>query len=310
MSYARLHNHNYSGTGFYFITFATKPRRPLFSEIIGGRIRLKPEGHAVLDAWREIARDAPEYSLRLSAIMPDHFHGTLVCIGGSRLHLGTLIGRMKGRSLQAIRKLRNDPHLKVWEKGYHDYIAVSQEVFDRFSDYVSENPLRWQLRHDNPQWFRKQSAIAHPRLPNETRWTAFGDQTLLDYPWLLPVVISRHLEGAALKKKVDETVAFIEQGAVALGGFISPGERLVAAALATLPRARMIYMHPWGLAQYKPRGRIATERLASDKTLVLSGFPDEVEQMARRENCLRNNAWAQAIAASPAQAASQLRRGG
>ncbi len=296
MNYARLFNHDYCGTGFYFITFATKPRRSLFSEIVGGRIRLRPEGNAVLDAWHEVARDAPEYSLRLSAIMPDHFHGTLVCVNGSQLHLGKLISRMKGRSRQAIRKLHNDPHLVVWEEGYHDYIAFSQEAFDTFSDYVSENPVRWQLRHDNPQWFRKHTAISHPRLPRETNWTAFGDQTLLDYPWLLPVVISRHFEGTQLKAKVDETLALIEQGAIPLGGFISPGERLVAAALATLPRARMIYMHPWGLAQYKPRGHTAIERLATGKTLVISGFPDEVEQVARRENCLRNNGWAHAIA--------------
>jgi len=293
----RLATHDYRGTGFYFITFATHLRRPLLSQIADGRIRLAPEGLALLEAWRLLPADDPAYSLRYSAVMPDHFHGILVCAGGATQHLGTLVARLKGRSRQAIRKLRNEPHLEVWEAGYYDCIAFSQEVFDAFSAYVRDNPIRWQLRHDNPQWFRKHSAIAHPRLPPETRWTAYGDQTLLDYPWLLPVVISRRLEGAARQAEINDILAQVDQGAVVIGGFISPGERLVAQALATRPRARMIYMHPWGLARYKPHGRTATERLASGKTLVLSGFPDEVAAVAQRDNCLRNNAWAQAIAA-------------
>jgi hypothetical protein len=44
-------------------------------------------------------------------------------------------------------------------------------------------------------------------------------------------------------------------------------------------------------------GTLATERLATGRTLVLSGFPAEVERVATREHCLRNNAWARAIAA-------------
>jgi hypothetical protein len=51
---------------------------------------------------------------------------------------------------------------------------------------VRDNPRRWQLRHDNPQWFAKQTDVVHPRLPPETRWTAYGDHTLPDYPWLEP----------------------------------------------------------------------------------------------------------------------------
>lgn len=301
MNSVRLAGHDYRGTGFYFITFATQPRRNLLSEVVAGRIRLKPEGLAVQQAWKRIPEDDPSYTTQFCAIMPDHFHGILVCDGGAALHLGTLVNRMKARSRQAIRALRQAPAMPLWEPGYHDYVSFSKDVLDAFFAYVRDNPIRWQLRHDNPQWFRKQSAIAHPRLPPETRWTAFGDQTLLDYPWLLPVVISRRLEGAELKAKVDETLALIGQGAVVIGGFISPGERLVAEALATLPRARMIYMHPWGLAHYKPHGLVATERLASGKTLVLSGFPDEVAAVAQRENCLRNNAWAQAIAAGTPQ---------
>jgi REP element-mobilizing transposase RayT len=300
MNYARRFNHDYRGTGFYFITFATDPRRPLLSEISGGCIHLKPEGAAVARAAERIPADDPAYSLRHLAVMPDHVHAILVCRGGAALHLGTLVNRFKARARQAIRGLRGDPGLRVWEPGYHDYIAFSQPVFDSFRAYVIDNPVRWQLRHDNPQWFRRQSALAHPRLPAETSWTAYGDPTLLDYPWLLPVVLSRRLEGAALAAEIAALLEQVEQGAVPIGGFISPGEIQFARALASNPRARMVYMLPWGLAGYKPHGTVATERLGTGKTLVLSGFPDSVAQVATRENCLRNNAWARAIAAAEA----------
>ena len=292
MNYARRFNHDYRGTGFYFITFATEPRRPLLSEVSGGVIRLKPEGAAVAEAAKRIPDDDPAYSLRHLAIMPDHVHAILVCRGGAALHLGTLVNRLKGRSRQAIRALRGDPALRVWEANFHDYVAFAQPVFDAFRAYVLENPVRWQLRHDNPQWFRKRVGIAHPRLPTETCWTAFGDQTLLDYPWLLPVVISRRLEGAALEAAVADVLEQVRQGAVAIGGFISEGERQVARALAKMPRARLVYLHPWGLADHKPHIRVG-----AGMTLVLSGFPDSVPPVATRANCLRNNAWALAIAA-------------
>lgn len=296
MRYRRLQAHDYSGPGYYFITFATEPRRNLLASIESGRILLKPEGCAVQQAWAELPRDDPQYSTQFCTIMPDHFHGIVTCKGQAQYALGTLVYRMKARSRQAIRKLHGNPHLAVWEKGFHDYISLSKETLDAFFEYVRDNPKRWQLRHDNPHWFRKQCAISHRRLPAETTWTAYGDQTLLDYPWLLPVVLSRRLEGAALEAEINGLLTRVQEGAVVIGGFISPGERVLAQELQALPRARMIYLHPWGLARYKPRGAVATERLATGKTLALSGFPDSVEVVATREHCLRNNCWAQAIA--------------
>ena len=155
---------------------------------------------------------------------------------------------------------------------------------------------RWQLRQDNPQWFAKQTDVVHPRLPPEARWTAYGDRTPLDYPWLEPVIISRRLEGEELEAVVARFLELAREGAVLIGGFISPGERRVAREAAAISRSRLIYLHPWGLSRYKPHGHAAAERLASGLTLALSGFPDTEEAVPCRENCLCNNRWAQAIA--------------
>lgn len=297
MHFARLKNHDYRGEGYYFVTFATAPRRALLSEIRAGQIRLFPEGRTVVEAWQRIPADDPAYSLRVNVVMPDHFHGILVCKGSARYSLPQIVERMKARSRQAIRRLKNAPTLDVWEDGFHDYVAFTPATFNAFADYVRDNPRRWQLRHDNPQWFAKQTDIVHPRLPPEARWTAYGDRTLLDYPWLEPVVISRRLEAVELETEVARLLALAREGAVLIGGFISPGERLVAREAAAIPRCRLVYLHPWGLSRYKPHGRAAAERLASGLTLALSGLPDTEESVPRRENCLLNNRWTQAIAA-------------
>jgi hypothetical protein len=97
--------------------------------------------------------------------------------------------------------------------------------------------------------------------------------------------------------EVARFLALAREDAVLIGGFISPGERRVAREAAAIPRSRLVYLHPWGLSRYKPHGRAAAERLASGLTLALSGFPDTEEPVPRRENCLLNNRWAQAIAA-------------
>jgi len=184
MRFARLKTHDYRGEGYYFITFATAPRRALLSEIRDGRIQLFPEGRAVVEAWQRIPADDPAYSLRL------------------------------------------------------------------------------------------------------------------DYPWLEPVIISRRLEGEELEAEVARFLELAREGAVLIGGFISPGERRVAREAAAISRSRLIYLHPWGLSRYKPHGHAAAERLASGLTLALSGFPDTEEAMPRRENCMLNNRWAQAIAST------------
>ena len=123
-------------------------------------------------------------------------------------------------------------------------------------------------------------------------------------PWLEPVIISRRL-GEELEAEVARFLELAREGAVLIGGFISPGERRVAREAAAISRSRLIYLHPWGLSRYKPHGHAAAERLASGLTLALSGFPDTEEAVPRRENCLCNNRWAQAIALtscmSPAQ---------
>ncbi len=298
MGNVRVRGHDYHGKGYYFITFGTLGRRSCLSRIVQGQVVLEPAGELLMENWWKIAQEDPAYELGVTAVMPDHFHGLAIARRKPKYVIGTHVARMEGRVVHALRKQAGDPKLKLWDEGFYDYLSLNLGMLKAFESYIRDNPTRWQLRYDHPEWFRKQYALQHPRLPAERTWTAYGDRTLLDHPWLVPVVVSTKISAPQHQKRIADILGKVRRGAIPIGGFISPGEREVAAEVTKLPRARIIKLEPWGLRRYKPSGTTATRWLASGRTLVLTGFSDDEPRDCRRANCLQNNEWVQQIAAA------------
>lgn len=306
MGNVRVRGHDYHGKGYYFVTFGTRNRHPWLSRIENGQVILEAAGELLLNAWHRVVSDDPVYELGVTAVMPDHFHGLAIAREPPKYVIGTHVSRMKGRVLHALRKQLDRSELKIWDDGFYDYLSLDIRMLRAFEHYILDNPKRWQLRQDHPEWFRKQYALQHPRLPEDTTWTAYGDPSLLDYPWLVPVIVSTRISEAERTTPIAEILAKVEAGAIPIGGFISPGERCVAAEIAKLPRARLIKLEPWGLRRYKPSGATATRWLATGRTLVLTGFPDDEPAECRRENCLKNNEWVRRITESGAGTGAQV----
>jgi len=296
MGNVRVRGHDYRGRGYYFITFGTHNRRPWLSRVASGQIVLEPAGELLMQAWLRIAEEDPAYELGVTAVMPDHFHGLAIARQSPKYVIGTHVSRVEGRVLHAMRKQLGDPTLKMWDEGFYDFLSLDPRMRRAFENYIRDNPVRWQLRRDNPQWFRKQYALCHPRLPESRVWTAYGDATLLDHPCLVPVVVSSRISDSKRAAQIAGILEQVRQGGIPIGGFISPGERTVAAEVAKMPRARIIKLEPWGLKRYKPSGNTDTRWLAGGRALVLSGFPDDEPQECRRQNCLQNNEWVREIA--------------
>ena len=295
----RLREHDYAGRGFYFITAATYPRRNLFSTISGYQTHLTQLGEIVREEWLRLHREQPLLEQQEFEIMPDHFHGTIIATAPLPKPLGYYIGNFKGRTRQAIRRLVGDPAFPVWSQGFFDLVSLDADMFHSFRHYTKDNPRRKQLRDENRALFRKVRDASHPRLPQNRRWTAVGDLALLDYPLLVPVIVHRRRSAEETENTIGHFVDLAASGAILIGGFISPGEKEVARRISALPNARVIYLLPHGMAHYKPRGK-AVDRIANSKTLVLSGFGDEVpETPINYDNCHFNNDLARAIAATP-----------
>ena len=181
MHYARMIGHDYH-EGYYFITINTAPRRNCLSQIIDGKVVLTPLGEIVLKAYLKMAADSPEIDLRVCAIMPDHFHAIIVFRRRSEHPLGWHVRRFKARATKAARDLTGDAQLGLFEGNFHDFISFSSDRLDNYTQYVKSNPIRWQWKHDHPDFFRKHFALQHPRLPRGIFWTAIGDRSLLDVP--------------------------------------------------------------------------------------------------------------------------------
>lgn len=295
MHYARKSDHDYH-EGYYFITINTAPRRNCLSQIVGGRVVLTPLGEIVLKAYLKMTADSPEIDLRVCAIMPDHFHAIIVFRRRSEHPLGWHIRRFKARATKAARDLTGNTQLGLFEENFHDFISFSADQLDNYTQYVKSNPIRWQWKHDHPDFFRKHFALQHPRLPCGISWTAIGDRSLLDVPQLVPVIVHRRITEAERKAEVAHYLDLARTGATLIGGFISPGEKEVAKGMLEIQGAKVICLLPFGLKGYKPHG-VAVRRLAESKTLVLSGFPESVPATPiNYENCHLNNDWARQIA--------------
>ena len=280
------------------VTFSTEPRRPILSRIEDYQAVLTPCGQALEAAWRKMAEECPQISLREYAVMPDHFHGVVAMQPGSGHPLGWWVRRAKARATHAIPELLGETG-SVFQENFHDWVSVDAGMFDTFREYTAANPRRDQLRRENRHLLRTVRAAVHPRLAAaapQLRWDCTGDLALLDYPALLPIVVSRRADESARQRTIEGWVELVRRGAIPIGGFISPGEKEALRAFASLPRARVIRLLPYGLKEWKPHGR-QLENLAESRLLLLSAFPEEVEG-CNWDNCHRNNEIAAAIAAA------------
>ena len=297
-SLRRWASHDYASWGFYLITFSTEPRRPILSRIEDYRAIPSRCGEALEEAWLKMAEECPQITLREYAIMPDHFHGIVSMEQGASHPLGWWVRRAKARATHAIHNILGETG-QFFEENFHDWVSVDAEMFEAFREYTSANPRREQLRRENRNLLKTVREARHPRLsaaaPN-LHWDCLGDLALLDYPALLPIVVSRRVEESERQRTLAGWIEKVRRGAIPIGGFISPGEKAALKAFAALPRTRIIRLLPYGLKDFRPHGR-QLESLASSRLLILSAFPEEVEG-CNWDNCHWNNRVAAAVAAA------------
>ncbi len=60
------------------------------------------------------------------------------------------MGYFKYQSTKLINELRGTPGVKIWQRGFYEHIIRDDESFNRISEYIASNPLRWDLDRENP----------------------------------------------------------------------------------------------------------------------------------------------------------------
>ena len=177
----RLKGYDYSKNGIYFITICTNNRENLFGKIatkniIGNSVGahcMCPEPEMILNQYGKIVEEEIIRTTEIRenilineyVIMPNHIHMLIEIIDnkldGKEGHMQcaptvekfgkstsnsipTIVKLLKASSTKRINILRDAEGLPVWQRNYHENIIRTEEIYIKVSDYIRNNPLKWE----------------------------------------------------------------------------------------------------------------------------------------------------------------------
>lgn len=183
---ARAPWHNYNG-GWYFITVCTKDMVCYFGNVVDSKMQLNELGQAIADNLRDASNHYSYCEIPMYVVMPNHIHAVVIidgektpynrCDNYSRdaaRHVSTptptttttpmieianyqgwlsvVIGGIKS----AVTKFANQNKMSfVWQSRFHDHIIRNQDECNRITQYIENNPIKWEL----DKFFKTESAI-------------------------------------------------------------------------------------------------------------------------------------------------------
>ena len=176
-----LKGYDYSKNGIYFITICTKNRENIFGEITTTKIAnnpvgahcMCPEPEIILNQYGKIVEEEIIRTTEIRenilineyVIMPNHIHllieiadnksdekqGHMQCaptvekFGKSTSNsISTIVKLLKASITKKINILRNTEGLPVWQRNYHENIIRTEATYIKVSDYIRNNPLKWE----------------------------------------------------------------------------------------------------------------------------------------------------------------------
>lgn len=149
----RLPNWNYSSSGCYFITFCTKGRNCILSQVVGRDDPGAPAAVVLTELGRYLAQcldtlsDAyPNVTLHQAVIMPNHVH-LLVSIDHPEVSAprSSRSTHQIPRIIAALKRFTNQKAgMQLWQSSYHDHIIRSRADYLRIWQYIHTNPQKWE----------------------------------------------------------------------------------------------------------------------------------------------------------------------
>jgi len=172
----RLKGYDYSQAGLYFITICCYDRVCLFGEIVGAennessKMALNDAGKIANQCWMEIPKHFPNSVLHKHIIMPNHVHGIIELksepVGAEnfppnkngandynrandysplRSPSKTIGSIVRGFKIGVTKWFRNNTYYKtIWQRNYHEHIIRNEKSYKTISEYIINNPAKWQ----------------------------------------------------------------------------------------------------------------------------------------------------------------------
>ena len=178
----RLQGYDYSQEALYFITICCQDRTHLFGEIVDGKMILNSYGEIAQKEWLNTSKIRDNVVLHEFVVMPNHFHSIIEItfqkgnneIGKFQSPSHTIGAIIRGFKIATIKKIKdyilntgekiNDSKgelqiaptaptaptekikeldFKIWQRNYYEHIIRNEEAYERISDYIRNNPKRW-----------------------------------------------------------------------------------------------------------------------------------------------------------------------
>jgi REP-associated tyrosine transposase len=131
---------------------------------LNNQTRLNNYGKIAATSWRWLFQAYDHIESDEWIIMPNHLHGIIFisagCGGGSRTaptgerkikSLGRLIGAFKTISTKQINIIRKTSGVPFWQRNFYEHVIRDDYALNRLREYITTNPLRWELDRGNHQ---------------------------------------------------------------------------------------------------------------------------------------------------------------
>ncbi|MGC9384873.1 MAG: transposase [Kosmotogaceae bacterium] len=179
---------DYGWNAAYFVTICIRGRKCFFGDVVDGRMELSAIGHIANSCWFEIPNHFPFVELGAHVVMPNHVHGIVIInkpdngdnverTGGgavetqnfaslspetplspdsskSKNQFGpqsqNMASIIRGFKIGVTKNARLVNPDFAWQSRYHDHIIRNQISYQNISEYIINNPLKWDDDQFNP----------------------------------------------------------------------------------------------------------------------------------------------------------------
>ena len=174
----RLKGYDYSKAGLYFITICTQNRACLFGNIVNGEMILNDAGEMIETEWLNLKNRFPNIELHEYVTMPNHFHGILEITVGTTVGAPLVVApnemvapnddygqpqgiaptdKTVGEMIGAFESITTNEYIRgvktgiyppfdkrIWQRNYWEHIVRNENEYNRISEYIINNPQKWQ----------------------------------------------------------------------------------------------------------------------------------------------------------------------
>lgn len=287
--------HNYRAPGVYMITLSKSPDAPPFSTLAGDPFVPDDPPRAILTSLGELINQMIldlngkiDFEIPNHVVMPDHVHILWRVKYRLERELGYHIGLFKSRCAK-------DSGISVFAPKFNDRISFSDEMTERFSRYISDNPRRRRVALLYPHFFNRRQRL---RIGNH-EYDIYGNFQLLRNPLIAPVIVSSRYTDEERRQNEARWNEAIRSGGVLISPFISQSEKEIMRR-GIDEGASIIRIIPDGITpRYKPYGE-EFDLCAQGRCLHIGLPKDSAAKIElRRGAALAMNELARRIASNP-----------